>query len=250
MGSDDELQMLRMSELCAAAGVSVGTVKHYLREGLLPKPVKSSRNMAYYSQESVERIKLIKRLQKDRFLPLKVIREAIDADQDEGLEYLRAISEIEDRILERALRGERAKTATRSNLLKRVGLPGEALDRLEDLNVVSPEVDGKTKRYGALDAGIVEAISRMRDSGFSEDLGFVADDLLLYREGLQKIVSAEVERFLSRLAGRVEPDKAVALMEDAILPLRDLISALHVKLLVSELQSQKKLRNEKVGSSV
>ena len=28
--------------------MSPGTVRHYLREGLLPKPVKTSRNMAYY----------------------------------------------------------------------------------------------------------------------------------------------------------------------------------------------------------
>ncbi len=237
MESEDGL--LRMSELCEATGVSAGTVKHYLREGLLPKPVKTSRNMAYYSEDSVERIKLIKRLQKDRFLPLKVIKEEMDDDQEGGLRYLHAISEIEERILERALRGERAKTVKKPELLKTTGLPSQALDRLEDLGVISPETKGKTKVYGALDAGIVDAIGRMRDSGFSEDLGFVADDLLLYEEGLQKIVGAEVERFLSRLAGRVDPEKAVDLMEGAILPLRDLISAMHVKLLVTELQSQR-----------
>ena len=42
--SDGEL--LRMRELAEAAGVSAGTIKHYLREGLLPEPVKTSRNMA------------------------------------------------------------------------------------------------------------------------------------------------------------------------------------------------------------
>ena len=38
--------LLRMRELAEAAGVSAGTIKHYLREGLLPEPVKTSRNMA------------------------------------------------------------------------------------------------------------------------------------------------------------------------------------------------------------
>ena len=55
--------LLRMGELAEAAGVSAGTIKHYLREGLLPEPVKTSRNMAWYPREFVDRVQLIKQLQ-------------------------------------------------------------------------------------------------------------------------------------------------------------------------------------------
>ena len=54
---------LKISELAEAAGVPVATVRHYLREGLLPEGRKTSRNMAYYPPELVERIRLIKTLQ-------------------------------------------------------------------------------------------------------------------------------------------------------------------------------------------
>jgi predicted DNA-binding transcriptional regulator AlpA len=37
---------LRMRELVAATGVAKSTILHYLNEGLLPAPVKTSRNMA------------------------------------------------------------------------------------------------------------------------------------------------------------------------------------------------------------
>ena len=40
-GDQDE-EMLRMGELAEASGVSAATIKHYLREGLLPEPVKTS----------------------------------------------------------------------------------------------------------------------------------------------------------------------------------------------------------------
>ncbi len=43
--------MIRISELADRADVPVATVRHYLREGLLPEPVKTSRNMAYYPPE-------------------------------------------------------------------------------------------------------------------------------------------------------------------------------------------------------
>ena len=76
--------LLRMGELAEAAGVSAGTIKHYLREGLLPEPVKTSRNMAWYPREFVERVQLIKQLQEERFLPLKVIKEVLDSCEERG----------------------------------------------------------------------------------------------------------------------------------------------------------------------
>jgi DNA-binding transcriptional MerR regulator len=46
--ANGENGLLKISELADRSDVSVGTIKHYLREGLLPEPVKTSRNMAYY----------------------------------------------------------------------------------------------------------------------------------------------------------------------------------------------------------
>ena len=99
--------LLKMKELAEASGVSAGTIKHYLREGLLPDPVRTSRNMAYYPPEFVERIKLIKQLQEERFMPLKVIKSMLDEDPERA----QTLVELEDRILERALAGERKRVS-------------------------------------------------------------------------------------------------------------------------------------------
>src|SRR5436189_5738479 len=98
VASNDQ-PLLKISELAEASGVPVATVRHYLREGLLPEPVKTSRNMAYYPPEFVERIRLIKRLQEERFMPLRVIKDVIDDDPRRAA----ALVELEDRILERAI---------------------------------------------------------------------------------------------------------------------------------------------------
>src|SRR5712691_12856593 len=97
--------LLKMSELAERSGVSTGTIKHYLREGLLPEPVKTSRNMAYYPPEFVDRIRLIKQLQEERFMPLRVIRDLLEREDAEP-ERLRAMIDLEDKILEHALVGE------------------------------------------------------------------------------------------------------------------------------------------------
>ena len=91
--------MLRMGELAAASGVSAATIKHYLREGLLPEPVKTSRNMAYYPAEFVDRIRMIKQLQEERYMPLRVIKDLLEEDPDRA----KALIELGDRLLEHAL---------------------------------------------------------------------------------------------------------------------------------------------------
>jgi DNA-binding transcriptional MerR regulator len=222
--------LLKMRELAEASGVSAGTIKHYLREGLLPEPVKTSRNMAYYPPEFVDRIRLIKQLQEERFMPLKLIKSMLEEDPDRA----RALVELEDRILERALAGEQARTSA-AELRRRYGLPQEVLDRLAELDVISPNSRG----YGPSDVQIVEAISRFRAGGYDERIGFTVYDTLRYRSALEQLVKEEVQVLLDRLAGEVDTERAVELIEAGAEPLRDLIAALHQKLLVAELQRQR-----------
>jgi len=225
--------LLKMSELAEASGVSAGTIKHYLREGLLPDPVKTSRNMAYYPPEFVERIALIKRLQEDRFMPLKAIRRVLE----DSPERARALVEVEDRILERAQR-EDVERLSRTEAQRRFGIPREALHRLEEIGVLTPDRRG----YGEADARMLEAISRFRAGGYDEQIGFTVYDTLRYKEALQRLVEEEVEVVLERLAGDVEPDRIVALLEAGAEPLRDLIAAMHSKLLIAELRRHRESR--------
>ena len=129
MTAHAESKLLRMRELASASGVSAGTIKHYLREGLLPEPVKTSRNMAYYPPEFVERIRLIKQLQEERFMPLRVIKSMLDEDPARA----QALVELEDRILARALAGERSRVSA-AELRRRYSVPQEVLDLDEALD--------------------------------------------------------------------------------------------------------------------
>jgi DNA-binding transcriptional MerR regulator len=222
--------MLKMKELAEASGVSAGTIKHYLREGLLPEPVRTSRNMAYYPPEFVERIKLIKRLQEERYMPLRLIRSVLDEDPGRA----EALVELEDRILERARQGDRSRVSA-AELRRRYAIPQEVLDRLAELGVLTPNSRG----YGARDVEIVEAIGRFRAGGYDERIGFTVYDTVRYKRALEDLVKEEVEVLMERLAGEVDPERAVELIEAGIEPLRDLIAALHQKLLVAELSERR-----------
>jgi DNA-binding transcriptional MerR regulator len=223
-------ELLRMGELAEASGVPAPTIKHYLREGLLPEPVKTSRNMAYYPPEFVDRIRLIKRLQEERFMPLKAIRAVLEEDPARA----EALLELEDQIIDRALAGERSRTSA-AEVRKRYGVPREVLDRLAELEVVSPNSRG----YSPSDVTIIEAISRFRAGGYDEQIGFTVYDTLRYKTALEELVRQEVDVVMNRLAGEVSPERVVAMLEAGAQPLKDFIAALHTKLLVAELERQR-----------
>lgn len=223
-------QLLKMSELVEASGVPGATIKHYLREGLLPEPIKTSRNMAWYRLETVERIEVIKRLQEERFMPLKAIRAVLAEDPDQA----KALLEVEDRIIDRAFAKERRRTSA-AEVRQDYTMPAEVLDRLAEIGILTPN----TRGYSPSDVSIIEAISRFRASGYDEQIGFTVYDTLRYRRALEALVKEEVDVLMERLEGEVEPDRAVELIEAGAEPLRDFIAALHTKLMVEEVERRR-----------
>ncbi|HEX2359852.1 MAG TPA: MerR family transcriptional regulator [Solirubrobacterales bacterium] len=223
-------QMLRMGELAEASGVSAATIKHYLREGLLPEPVRTSRNMAYYPADFVERIRLIKQLQEERYMPLKVIKDLLEEDPDRA----RTLIELGDRLLAHARAGEEQRISA-AEVRHRYGVPQEALERLAELEVLTPNDDG----YSPTDVRIIAAISRFRAGGYDERIGFTVYDTLRYKKAMGELAKEEVDVLMDRLAGEMDADRAIELIESGTEPLNDLMSALRTKQLVAELERRR-----------
>ncbi len=232
--SDADLRrLLRMRELAERSGVSAGTIKHYLREGLLgdgDDVVRTSRNMAYYPPDFVERIRLIKRLQEERYMPLRRIREVME----HGPEQAAALVRQRDAILERALDLGDGERLTARDVAARYPVPANVLERLAELGVLSPDETG----YDAEDVRVIEAIARFREGGYDEALGFTVFDTLRYQEALAPLVEDEVRTLLDRLTGEVSADRAAEIISSGGAPLRELIGAMHSKLLRAELARQ------------
>ncbi len=196
--------MLKMSELAEQSGVSAGTIKHYLREGLLPEPVRTSRNMAWYPPEHVERIRVIKRLQEERFMPLRVIARVLTENG----------------------------RMSRAEVRRELDVPDNVLDRLAEIGVLTPT----TRGYDPDDVQIIEAIARFRAGGYDEALGFTVYDTLRYKQALEPLVADEVRTLLDRLTGEVDVERAAEIIASGTEPLRELIGAMHSKLLLAELR--------------
>jgi len=201
-------ELLKISELAERADVPVATVRHYLREGLLPEPVKTSKNMAYYPPEFIERIRTIKRLQEERFMPLRVIKDTL----------------LDERTPE-------------SEVLERFDVPARALKRLAEVGVLSPDEHG----YSQADMRIIEAVTRFRAEGWNEKTGFGARDVARLMEGLGPVVADELELMLERFSA-MAPEQAAELLEAGMSPFPDLIGALHAKALTDQFERQREAR--------
>ena len=83
------------------------------------------------------------------------------------------------------------------------------LDRLAELGVLTPDDDG----YSPSDVRVIEAIGRFRAGGYDESLGFTVYDTLRYKQALEPLVAEEVRVLTERLAGDVDPDRAMEIIE-------------------------------------
>jgi DNA-binding transcriptional MerR regulator len=76
---------MRISELSAASGVPVPTLKYYLREGLLPAGEPTAVNQARYGEAHLRRVRLIRALTEIGGLPLKSVKTVVAGIDDETL---------------------------------------------------------------------------------------------------------------------------------------------------------------------
>ena len=125
-----------------------------------------------------------------------------------------------------------------AELQRRYDIPREVLDRLAELEVLTPTARG----YSPSDVKIVEAICRFRAGGYDERIGFTVYDTLRYKRALETLVEEEIDVLMDRLPGEMDADSAAKLIEGGVEPLQELIAALHGKLLVAELRRQRAAR--------
>lgn len=104
---------MTISELSSRAGLSVSTIKFYIRRELLPKPIKTGKTRGVYNRRHLYRLQLIQKIRKEGNLGLEKIRaitSVMDAwEEDERRERKPASSEQEEVILDAATALFRAK---------------------------------------------------------------------------------------------------------------------------------------------
>jgi AcrR family transcriptional regulator len=68
----------KISELSRISSTPIPTIRYYIREGLLPPAIKTGKTTAYYTDDHLARLQMIKKLQEEEQKSLAAIKDELD----------------------------------------------------------------------------------------------------------------------------------------------------------------------------
>jgi DNA-binding transcriptional MerR regulator len=222
----------RMKDLCDRTGIPRQAIHFYIQQGLLPEGEKTGRNMAYYGEAHLERLKLIRQLQHERFLPLRAIRAVLD-EKDDGFSQpqRRFFLDVKHRLgpLYGAAASDGDALVPLHPLLLRAGVSREDAEELTRIGVLHIVKKKGRQHVAKEDAWLLELWGELRASGFTKALGFMPEDVTIFAQALESMFAKERAMLKERLS-QLPPDEVARMVESAVPLLNQFMARYHQSL--------------------
>jgi DNA-binding transcriptional MerR regulator len=153
-------RMLTIGTVCSRLkaefpDISISKIRYLEDQGLLA-PRRTQGGYRLFNEEDVERLETILRLQRDEFLPLRVIRQELAAS-----------GPTKERKRRRVGLGATEDELDLSELCERAGIAPELARELESYGLLSARVEDGEKRYREGDADIALACGKLSRYGIA-----------------------------------------------------------------------------------
>jgi DNA-binding transcriptional MerR regulator len=135
--------------------ISISKIRYLEDQGLLT-PKRTRGGYRLFGEDDVERLRTILELQRDEFLPLRVIRQELASPLGKERKRRRPLGLV----------GPEEEFEA-SELPERAGVPSSLVRELEEFGLLSPRVDGGEKRYAESDVEIVRACAGLSHFGIA-----------------------------------------------------------------------------------
>jgi len=151
-------RFLRIGEVVRRLGeefpdISISKIRYLEDEGLLA-PRRTQGGYRLFSEDDLERLQKILRLQRDEFLPLRVIKDELDAPGAKDRKRKRPTA-----------LGAEEEAITLEELCDRSGVPPDLAKELEDFGLLAPRGSGSAKRYPESDADVAATCAQLTRFG-------------------------------------------------------------------------------------
>jgi DNA-binding transcriptional MerR regulator len=135
--------------------ISISKIRYLEEQGLL-SPRRTQGGYRQFSEEDVDRLLTILRLQRDEFLPLRVIRQelAMPSGKDWRRRRSPGLAGIEDEL-------------DLDDLCKQAGVTVDFVDELESYGLVEPSEDGGEVRYSETDVAVASVCFQLHRFGLT-----------------------------------------------------------------------------------
>jgi DNA-binding transcriptional MerR regulator len=133
--------------------ISISKVRYLEDEGLVT-PRRTQGGYRLFSEGDLERLETILRLQRDEFLPLRVIREELEAPGQKERKRRRP-----------SALGAPEELISLEELCERAQIGAELAKELEDFGLLAPHGSGAEKRYPEFDSDVAAACAQLMRFG-------------------------------------------------------------------------------------
>src|SRR5256885_8704497 len=136
--------LLRIDDLAHISGVPSRTIRFYNTQGLLPAPLMQGR-VAYYNQEHLLVLNIIKEFKEQQNLPLDVIKQLLEIRAQHGDVQMNLA--LKQRLLRPLTSGGQDVKLLKEELIRQTGSTGEQVDELTRQGLLFPIEQDKTLLY-------------------------------------------------------------------------------------------------------
>jgi DNA-binding transcriptional MerR regulator len=132
--------------------ISISKIRYLEGEGLL-RPKRTQGGYRLFSEDDVDRLETILRLQRDEFLPLRVIRQELASPRT--------------RKRKRTGLGEQEEELDLNELCERAGIDAALARELEEFGLLNPRIQAGDRVYTQTEADIAETCGRLARFGIA-----------------------------------------------------------------------------------
>ncbi|MBT2397465.1 MerR family transcriptional regulator [Streptomyces sp. ISL-100] len=208
---------MRISELSRRSGVPITTIKHYLREGLLPPGRPTSATQAEYGEPHVRRLRLIRALIGVRGLSIDETREvlkAVSENEADPHQVLGLVLGARPPVLAGEDTGENAAEGTGESSRERP--PGTA-----DTDALLAEMGWEVSEHAPAKSVVAETLATLRSLGVDYDWR----SLVPYAALAERTATLDLDQLADTADPLEQAERALlltVLLEPALLALRRL----------------------------
>lgn len=227
MGEQNSEQLLRIDDLAYETGVPSRTIRFYNTQGLLPLPIMRGR-VAYYTQEHLLVLNIIRELKEQQNLPLDVIKQLLEIRAERG--DIQMNLALKQRLLRPLTGGGQDVRLTKEEVMQQTEVTEVQIEEWTRQELLYPVASEEHTVFTGDDVLLIHLYQRLEHMGLPIALP------TLIRFQMRQLVRSEIAAFEQHLLplwreNDVPIEEQTRQFEEMLTLTDTLISLLHRKLL-------------------
>ena len=227
---------MKMKELERVTGIGRETIRYYIREGLLPAPERPKRNVALYGDVHVSRLKLIRRLQSERHLPLSLIKTIVTSEAENPVTGFEAFIGLENRLGPMLSDGRAFAPGRLGDVARAAGVSMEDVRKLVEIGFITIDERDGDEWLNQRNVRLLELIGEWRAAGYITEAGFPVEIYRIYVEVTEVLAHRAVAQFYRNFGSKVTTDDAVQMAIKGIHLINEMMPLLRIEKIIREVE--------------